>query len=122
MDWENNQPEFTKYKRSVIWESNKSALLIEKGLIYHGGSFFGGNFNSLNQCVGWLQFYHDFLKQNYFEIANDLNVQIIVEKPILEYAIVDQIDWFDLKMVVTIISSGKLLNLNQGLSKKNVNN
>ena len=102
MDWKDNQPLFTKYKRSVIWESNKSNLLTEKGLTHQEGSFFTGNFNSLNHCLTWLQLNYDFLKQNYFEIENDLNIQLVVEKPILEYSIKDKIDWFDLEMVVRI--------------------
>lgn len=102
MNWENNQPVFTKYKRSIIWESNKVNLLMEKGLTHLDGSFFSGNFNSINQCLAWLLLHYDFLKKNHFEISNDLNIPLVIEKPILEYAIKDQIDWFDLKMVVTI--------------------
>ena len=102
INWEDNEPVFTKYKRSVIWESNKSNLLIEKGLTYQDESFFSGNFNSLHQCVAWLQKAYDFLIENHFKITSELDFSLNLKKPILEYAIQDQIDWFDLKMVVTI--------------------
>ena len=102
INWEDNEPVFTKYKRSVIWESNKSNLLIEKGLTHQEGSFFNGNFDTLQQCVGWIQKQFDFLTQNHFEITSDLDFSLNITKPILEYAIQDQIDWFDLKMIVTI--------------------
>ena len=102
MNWENNEPVFTKYKRSVIWESNKSNFLVENGLTHQDGSFFRGDFESIQQCLAWLQKHRELLTQNNFNISSELDYSLNLDKPTIEYAIQDKIDWFDLKMVITV--------------------
>ena len=102
LDWANNRPQFKRYKRSSVWESNKYKLLLEHGLIHREGSFFSLPENSLIQCINWIREHHDVLLENHFLVQSKLEETYSIEKPTLKYNVTEKIDWFDLKIILSV--------------------
>ena len=55
LEWNRDQPIFTKYKRSQIWEANRINALSELGLTLVSGSFFSLIDKDLQSCIEWLR-------------------------------------------------------------------
>ena len=102
LKWEKNEPIFTKFKRSVIWESNKANTLETFGLIHQQDAFFRGAETTITSCISWLRDHYTELTKNNFIISKELSEEYNFDKPQLNYTIADQIDWFDLKIMVII--------------------
>ncbi|PCJ64605.1 MAG: helicase SNF2 [Bacteroidetes bacterium] len=102
LDWKNGEPHFTKYKRSKIWEANRVNALSELGLTLDSGPFFRLEKDSLKECISWLRENNEVLTISHFILEAKLNQTYSFEKPNLNYAISDKIDWFDLNVVITV--------------------
>lgn len=102
LDWIDNQPKFTKYKRSQIWEANRINALAELGLKQISGSFFTLSDTTLASCIDWLRTHKELLVASHFELNTKINEVFSVAKFSLNYKISDKIDWFDLNVEITI--------------------
>ncbi|MBT8326238.1 MAG: DEAD/DEAH box helicase, partial [Bacteroidia bacterium] len=102
LNWNNNNPIFTKYKCSKIWESNKIAALnaldlhlsADEVLVYKDGS--------LTNAIDWLRNNADLIQSSGFKLINNLDVTYSYASPKIQYNITDNIDWFDIDIDVEI--------------------
>ncbi|MDA8886235.1 DEAD/DEAH box helicase [Bacteroidia bacterium] len=102
LEWNNEEPHFTKYKRSQIWEANRINALSEIGLANMKGSFFELEDPSLTTTIAWLRTNRELLTASHFKLDCELVRNYNIENPILNYNISDKIDWFDLNVVITL--------------------
>jgi|TARA_B110000902_G_scaffold44957_1_gene50443 SNF2 family DNA or RNA helicase len=102
LDWEGNEPKFTKYKRSQIWESNRVNALAELNLQNTSRNFFCLENTDLPTALDWLREHKAVLLSGHFQIETTLDFVYSTELPTLNYNISDKIDWFDLNVQITI--------------------
>jgi superfamily II DNA or RNA helicase len=102
LEWVKNEPVFTKYKVSRIWEANRINALKELGLHLVTGSFFRLEQTDLLSCIQWLRIHNEVLKASHFEVKTALDIPYSIATYKLDYAIADKIDWFDLTVHITI--------------------
>jgi SNF2 family DNA or RNA helicase len=100
--WDADEPVFTKYKRSQIWEANRVNALSELGLKFTNTSYFTLKDNSLLAAITWLRENSELLTASHFVITTELEDTYSTDLPTLNYSIGDKIDWFDLEVVITI--------------------
>jgi SNF2 family DNA or RNA helicase len=102
LKWDDNQPIFTKYKRSQIWEANRVNALAELNLNEQSDGFLALEDASLSETMAWLRTHKEVLEEMHYIVQNELKINYSLEKPQLNYTISDKIDWFDLKVIITI--------------------
>ncbi|MDG2455215.1 MAG: DEAD/DEAH box helicase [Bacteroidia bacterium] len=102
LDWEGNEPKFTKYKRSQIWEANRVSALAELNLKNTSRNFFCLENTDLPTALDWLREHKSVLLSGHFQIETTLDFVYSTELPTLNYNISDKIDWFDLNVQITI--------------------
>lgn len=102
LKWDKNEPVFTKYKRSQIWEANRINALAELDLIEQKDGFLTTADASISETMSWLRMHKEVLEKMHFILQNNLETNYSLERPKLNYSINDKIDWFDLKVVITI--------------------
>ena len=100
--WRNNNPTFTKYKRSIQWEENKLTALLALDLQESSWAHMISGDGSLQSAIHWLQTYKSQLDDAGYEINSELNEEYIYTKPKLTYNIADKLDWFDVNITITI--------------------
>jgi superfamily II DNA or RNA helicase len=104
LHWQEDEPIFTKYKRSRIWEANRVNALKELGLNPTTGSLFTLQDNSLLAAITWIRENSVLLTASHFIVTTDLEDTYSTQLPSLNYTIGDKIDWFDLEVIITIDS------------------
>jgi superfamily II DNA or RNA helicase len=102
LEWNGDQPIFTKYKRSQIWEANRINALSELGLSLVSGSFFSLPDTDLQSCIEWLRHHNDVLAASHFQVITTMAEKYSISSYQLHYNIADKIDWFDLNAQITI--------------------
>jgi len=100
--WNENEPQFTKYKRSKIWESNRVAALTQLNLNPDDTDFFLLPDSSLVAAISWLREHKEVLSASHFKLETKLERAYSTDQPKLNYTINDKIDWFDLEIKITI--------------------
>lgn len=101
MKWDKG-PNFTKYKRSTIWEENRVSALAKLGLQHTAKQFFRLADSSLSNTISWLRENKELLEISHFRIDSATDNHYSTENISINYNISDKIDWFDLNVVVSI--------------------
>ncbi len=102
LHWNGEEPVFTKYKRSQIWEANRVNALKKLGLHPTNGSYFRLEDRSLLSAITWLRENGEVLKAGHFKVSTELEETYSTQLPTLNYTIGDKIDWFDLEVIIAI--------------------
>ena len=102
LEWNRDQPIFTKYKRSQIWEANRINALSEIGLTLVSGSFFSLIDKDLQSCIDWLRTHNEVLAASHFDVSSTIDEKYCISPYKLHYNIADKIDWFDLNAQIII--------------------
>lgn len=102
LEWNGTQPTFTKYKRSQIWEANRTNALGELGLQQVSGSFFVLQTANLQACIEWLRTNKTVLLSSNFDLNSKMDEEYSIAQYHLSYNIADKIDWFDLNVRIII--------------------
>lgn len=102
LEWKDEEPTFTKYKRSQMWEANRVNALAELNLTAADNNFFCTPDSSLASTIAWLREHKDVLHSTHFLLDTAIEHTYSTERPTLNYRISDKIDWFDLNVQITI--------------------
>lgn len=103
LQWLADEPKFTRYKRSKIWEQNRIVALEALGVVWNDQyELFSLADLSLSTTIDWLRKNRDVLKSGGFEVQTTLDETYSTLSPKLNYQINDKIDWFDLNAIITI--------------------
>lgn len=102
LEWVEDEPKFTKYKRSQLWEANRVNALAELNLKNSAKNFFCLANQGLPVLLDWLREHKEVILSAHFELETKLDFVYSTDKPTLNYSISDKIDWFDLNVEITI--------------------